>query len=267
MADTYTPEDQFEEEINFIRTTDEVLGDPIGTTGTLTGPINVLIQKVVNSLLNLKNRLDAINTTQPNATTTTRGIAELATQVEAETGEDTTRITPPKRVFDILKHANAQATDAIRGTAKIATTSEIETGTDNETIVTPAGLSEALTPSIDESVIFTDDDNLISWNINWQNTTRHLTLGGFIISSGTARIGRHDSMLTGGTVVFSIPNTWYSASAAIAGVEGGGSGDAPVAMVTTNVSSRTITVNISNIDHDDDYVYVSITVYRAVTSE
>lgn len=141
MADTYTVEDQFEEEINFIRTTDRVLGDPPGTTGTLTGPINVFGQKVLNSLRHLKNALDAIDTTVPNATTTEKGIAELATKVEAETGDDTTRITPPKRVFDILKHDNAKATDTTRGTVKFATQDLTNEGTDTETVISPGLLS------------------------------------------------------------------------------------------------------------------------------
>ena len=58
MPDTITPQDRFEEDIKFIRTTDRVLGDPPGTQGVLSGPVNVVFQKIANSLLNLKNRLD-----------------------------------------------------------------------------------------------------------------------------------------------------------------------------------------------------------------
>ena len=82
MADNITPQDQFEEIIEFIRTTDKVLGDPPGTTGVLSGPINKVLQKIANSLLNLKTRLDGLNITVPNASTTVKGIAELITKIE-----------------------------------------------------------------------------------------------------------------------------------------------------------------------------------------
>ena len=86
MPDNITPVDQFEQDIEFIRTTDRVLGDPPGTTGVLSGPINKVIQKIANSLLNLKNRLDNLNITVPNASTTTKGIAELITKTEVGKG-------------------------------------------------------------------------------------------------------------------------------------------------------------------------------------
>ena len=58
MADEITPSDSNEiTDTQFILTTDNVQGDPPGTTGTLTGPINVALQKIVNTLLYLKNRV------------------------------------------------------------------------------------------------------------------------------------------------------------------------------------------------------------------
>lgn len=147
MPDTITPVDQFEQDIEFIRTTDKVLGDPPGTTGVLSGPINKVIQKIANSLLHLKTRLDGLNITVPNASTTVKGIAELITKAEVErpyANADTTRIVPAKRIHDLLRHANAQATDSIRGTVLKATQVLAEGLTDTEAYLTAALLAAAL---------------------------------------------------------------------------------------------------------------------------
>ena len=138
MANEYDEESTFEEDIEAILTTDPVKGDPPGFSGTLTGKINVVLFHIVNRTRWLKDALAALNITVPNASTTTKGIAELATKSEAEAVTDTTRITPPKRVHDILKHSNAQATEIQRGTAEIATNSEAEGGTDDTRIMTSA---------------------------------------------------------------------------------------------------------------------------------
>ena len=68
MADEIIPVDSDETtDTQFIRTTDAVQGDPPGTTGVLTGPVNVALQKVMNTLLYLKTRLDNLNLTVNNA--------------------------------------------------------------------------------------------------------------------------------------------------------------------------------------------------------
>ena len=127
---------QFDETIEAILTTEAVQGDPPGFNGQPTGKININLLKLANRFRWLKNALEALNINVPNATTTERGIAELATKQEAEALQDTTRITPPKRVGDILKHSNAQATESQRGTAELANKSEAEDGTDNTKIMT-----------------------------------------------------------------------------------------------------------------------------------
>ena len=87
----------------FILTTDNVQGDPPGTTGALTGPINVALQKIVNTLLYLKNRVDNINVTASNASTTARGIIEIATLAEARAGTDSPACNHPGRRESICR--------------------------------------------------------------------------------------------------------------------------------------------------------------------
>ena len=136
MANELPEQSQFDETLEAILTTEPVQGDPPSFQGQPTGKINVNLLKLANRCRWLKNALAALNITVPNATTTTKGIAELATKQEAEALQDTTRITPPKRVGDILKHSNAQATESQRGTAELANQAEAEGGTDDTKIMT-----------------------------------------------------------------------------------------------------------------------------------
>ena len=144
MANEYDEQSTFEEDIEAILTTDSVKGDPPGFSGTLTGKINVVLFHIVNRTRWLKNTLAALNITVPNASTTTKGIAELATKAEAEAATDTTRITPPKRVLDLLRATVAAATETVRGTVRRATKSEAEGGTNNEKMMTSLRTKEHL---------------------------------------------------------------------------------------------------------------------------
>lgn len=68
------------------------------------------------------------------ATSTVKGVVELATDAETATGTDTTRAVTPFGLASLV------ATETIRGLIELATTSEATTGTDTARAVTPAGL-------------------------------------------------------------------------------------------------------------------------------
>ena len=105
----------------------------LATTAQVTAGTND--NTIVTPLL-LKEKVDDIPST-PNASTGTRGIAELSTQAEAEAATDTSRITPPRRVRDLMRHSNAQATETIRGTVLRASQSEVSARTEATKYVTP----------------------------------------------------------------------------------------------------------------------------------
>ncbi len=63
-----------------------------------------------------------------------------ATQVEAETGTDTSKWMSPLRVFQAIAKKLVQATEALAGVCRIATQSQVNAGTDDSTIVTPKKL-------------------------------------------------------------------------------------------------------------------------------
>ena len=144
MADEIQPVDEFEDEVQFIRTTDRVLGDPPGTVGVLSGPINVVLQKIINSLLFLKNRIGAIDTTVPNATTSQRGVIELATADEARAATDTVRAMTPANSKRFNQSTAAQATEAERGTAAIATKTTALAGTNATDMMTAEKTKDAI---------------------------------------------------------------------------------------------------------------------------
>jgi len=72
------------------------------------------------------------------ATETTLGIAELATQAEANTGLDDLRIITPLKLANMTNLI--QATETIRGAAEIATQGQTNSGTNDTVIVTPLKL-------------------------------------------------------------------------------------------------------------------------------
>ncbi|WP_439668378.1 Bacteriophage large tail fiber protein [Cupriavidus necator] len=71
----------------------------------------------------------------PPATTTVRGVVELADNTETQTGTDATRAVTPAGL------ASRTATDTRTGLVELATNTETQTGTDASRAVTPAGLA------------------------------------------------------------------------------------------------------------------------------
>lgn len=71
----------------------------------------------------------------PDATTTVKGVVELATDSETVTGTDSTKAVTP------LSLAAVVASTTAKGLVELATTAEATTGTDTVRAVTPAGLT------------------------------------------------------------------------------------------------------------------------------
>ncbi len=83
--------------------------------------------------------------TLPNASTTQKGIVELATDAEAKAGTDTARAVTPKALkatTDALNvpSAPATATTSAKGIVELATDAEAKAGTDTARAVTPKAL-------------------------------------------------------------------------------------------------------------------------------
>ncbi|MDG4811644.1 hypothetical protein P8629_01365, partial [Hydrogenovibrio sp. 3SP14C1] len=97
---------QWEAGVYQLETTDPVEGGPNGID-------NEQAKQLANRTAFLKGQLEA-KTGQ--ATETTAGIAEVATQSETDAGTDDTRIVTPKKLKAWLK----QATETVLGALKIA---------------------------------------------------------------------------------------------------------------------------------------------------
>ena len=79
-----------------------------------------------------------LNTSPPNASTTERGIVELATDSEVATGIDTTKAVTPAGLAS--KPLPSASIDQL-GIVQLATNTEVADGTDTQRAVTPAGLA------------------------------------------------------------------------------------------------------------------------------
>lgn len=88
----------------------------------------------------------------PSASTTVKGIVEMATVTEARAGTDTTRAVTPAglkgAIDDIVIPTYGSATTTSQGLVELATTSEANAGTDTVRAVTPAGLKSHVTAAI-----------------------------------------------------------------------------------------------------------------------
>jgi len=85
----------------------------------------------LDSLINISERTKQ-------ATEDKKGIAEIATQAEANGGTDDSHIITPKKL------AARTATETRKGLAEIATQSEVNAGTDDTKIVTPKKLKDSI---------------------------------------------------------------------------------------------------------------------------
>ncbi|WP_434701556.1 hypothetical protein [Pseudomonas sp. D1-36] len=89
----------------------------------------------------------AIPAAPPDASTTVKGLVELATSLETQTGTDPQRVVTPSAL------SARTATDTRTGLVELATNLETQTGTDPQRAVTPAGLaSTATTSTLDATV-------------------------------------------------------------------------------------------------------------------
>jgi hypothetical protein len=81
----------------------------------------------------------------PDASTTVKGIVELATNAETIAGTDTVRAsTPAGVVAAITANTLADASETVKGKVELATTAETTTGTDTIRATTPAGVKAAI---------------------------------------------------------------------------------------------------------------------------
>ena len=113
--------------------------------------------------------LASIDNRTKQATENTAGIAEIATQAEANADTDDTRIVTPKKL------AARTATESRKGVAEIATQAEVNAGTDDTRIVTPAKLQEKLNNSTFGVVAEFVIDNV---DMNGQNGVEHYSISG-----------------------------------------------------------------------------------------
>ena len=128
----------------------------------------------------------------PNASTTERGIVELATDAEVATGIDTTKAVTPA---GLSSKPLPSASIAQPGIVQLATNTEVAAGTDTQRAVTPAGLASK--PAIAASTTLTGVVELATDSevADGTDATRAITPAG-LASLGYRRVTVSDSAPT-----------------------------------------------------------------------
>jgi len=98
----------------------------------------------------------------PDASTTVKGIVELATTAETSAGTDAVRAVTPAGLAGAISDVVPDASTTVEGKVELATNTEAVTGTDTVRAVTPAGLNAALVAYIAATVLNDLSDVVIS---------------------------------------------------------------------------------------------------------
>lgn len=105
---------------------------------------------------------DDVAGSTPDASTTVKGIVELATDAEAITGTDTVRAVTPHALDAALDDRVVAASTTVSGIVELATTGEANTGTDSVRAVTPAGLAAFFTGHLDTDGALAANSDLVA---------------------------------------------------------------------------------------------------------
>lgn len=119
----------------------------------------------------------------------------VATQLEAETGTENTKMMTPLRVAQSIAKRLVQATTSIMGIARIATTTEVNAGNDNTTIVTPSTLTNGVTSNVNIQGYVTLPSWLGNLTVQWGNAVQtgsgiNIVFPKAFTSSGYAVVGQ-----------------------------------------------------------------------------
>ena len=107
-------------------------------TETVEGIAEIATQSEANGTTDDNRIITAKKLNERTATTTRRGVVELATNTETQSGTDTTRVVTPANL------ESKTATETRKGIAEIATQTEANAGTDDTRMITPKKLVQAI---------------------------------------------------------------------------------------------------------------------------
>lgn len=119
----------------------------------------------------------------------------VATQLEAETGTDNSKMMTPLRVAQSVAKRLVQATTSVLGIARLATTAQVNAGSDNTTIVTPSTLTNGVVSNVSTQGYVTLPTWLGSLTIQWGNAVQtgtgiHINFPKTFTSSAYAVVGQ-----------------------------------------------------------------------------
>lgn len=144
------------------------------TEGSVTGAVitdgNLILQLRSGDTINVGSVVTGV----ADASTTVKGLVELATDAETTAGSDSSRAVTPLALTALT------ATEARRGLAELATTTEASAGTDTSRVVTPAGLAAAvMLKNVNRPTVVVEDPDESQFSVagtvrSWWNEWRAL---------------------------------------------------------------------------------------------
>lgn len=147
----------------------------------------------------------------PDASETTKGIIELATQTETNTGTDTERAITPATL------SGRAASETLAGVIELATQTEVNTGTDTTKAVTPATLAGADLGGITTRQVFTTSGTFVTPKAG----TYHIWVAGAGGGGGAVGTGAQNGTIGGATTASS---TTIGTITGLGGLRGYGTG-------------------------------------------
>lgn len=174
----------------------------VTTAGTVGGVAfnvgDVIIAKINAASTTLASDWIQLEVNRDQATETSLGLVEIATQVETNTGtSDTVAVSP-------LKLAGRTATETRTGIAEIATQAEVTAGTDDERFVTPLKLKTFLDSSVGGYAANVGNGSATSFALTHTLNTRDVSVS--VYDNATFEEVMTDIVLTSTTVVTVIFN-------------------------------------------------------------
>lgn len=140
-----------------------ITGSATGDLSGLTTNDKTSVRAAINEVKGIADA--AVAGTAPNASTTVRGIVELATDAETVTGTDVTLAATPSGVKAAINAyvppAPSAATATAQGIVELATDAEATTGTDTTRAVTPANVAAVFTSRISTSTALGTSNTLV----------------------------------------------------------------------------------------------------------
>lgn len=129
------------------------------------------------------------------ASTSAKGVVELATNAETQTGSDTTRAVTPAGLASVV------ASESLAGLAEIATQGEADAGTDDAKIITPLKLENFDKWATKENILDTANTASGTNSVTLNTTSGVCTFTEIVVKNSLANFTLNNNNITSNSVL------------------------------------------------------------------